>query len=281
MTRTATSPRRRPWFGAIPRRRQGRADRATNALRRHRRLLDLQVRRQRSPHLRGARPQRHRHRPRHQHCQRVGREHATPASVTRRLPRAEQPARHLGHRNQRHDRVERRHRQPRCRRLRPVPRLQPDGPDPADHRLPISGLSCGTAYQVGVDAYDAAGNTSPQATIVGHHDAPAPTASRPPHPATSPPPPAPPPASPSPGRPPPTTSASPATASTTAADLVNTTTGTTGIVSGLTCGTNYTLSVDAFDASGNSSPKTTIMVSTLPCTDTTPPTQPTNLRLVH
>ena len=62
------------------------------------------------------------------------------------------------------------------------------------------------------------------------------------------------------------------------ADLVDTTAGTTGIVSGLTCGTNYTLAVDAFDATGNSSPKTTIMVSTLPCTDTTPPTQPTNLR---
>ena len=55
------------------------------------------------------------------------------------------------------------------------------------------------------------------------------------------------------------------------ADLVDTTAGTTGIVSGLTCGTNYTLAVDAFDATGNSSPKTTIMVSTLPCTDTTPP----------
>ena len=55
-------------------------------------------------------------------------------------------------------------------------------------------------------------------------------------------------------------------------ELVNTTAGTTGIVSGLTCGTNYTLAVDAFDASGNSSAKTTIMVSTLPCTDTTPPT---------
>ena len=62
------------------------------------------------------------------------------------------------------------------------------------------------------------------------------------------------------------------------ADLVDTTAGTTGIVSGLTCGTNYTLAVDAFDATGNSSPKTTVMVSTLPCTDTTPPTQPTNLR---
>ena len=53
------------------------------------------------------------------------------------------------------------------------------------------------------------------------------------------------------------------------ANLIDTTAGTTGIISGLTCGTNYTLAVDAFDASGNSSPKTTIMVSTLPCTDTT------------
>ena len=56
------------------------------------------------------------------------------------------------------------------------------------------------------------------------------------------------------------------------ANLVNTTAGTTGIVSGLTCGTNYTLAVDAFDATGNSSPKTTMMVSTLPCADTTAPT---------
>ena len=39
------------------------------------------------------------------------------------------------------------------------------------------------------------------------------------------------------------------------ADLVDTTAGTTGIVSGLTCGTNYTLAVDAFDATGNSSPR--------------------------
>ena len=62
------------------------------------------------------------------------------------------------------------------------------------------------------------------------------------------------------------------------ANLIDTTAGTTGIISNLTCGTNYTLSVDAFDANGNSSPKTTIMVSTLPCTDTTAPTQPTNLR---
>ena len=35
-----------------------------------------------------------------------------------------------------------------------------------------------------------------------------------------------------------------------AGELVNTTAGTTGIVSGLVCGTNYTLAVDAFDATG-------------------------------
>ena len=55
-------------------------------------------------------------------------------------------------------------------------------------------------------------------------------------------------------------------------ELVDTTAGTTGIVSGLTCDTNYTLAVDAFDASGNSSAKTAVMVSTLPCPDTTAPT---------
>ena len=144
----------------------------------------------------------------------------------------------------------------------------------------INGLTCGTAYSVGVRALDTAGNTSPQANDVGHHVRLRrhPAAHRAeqrhrldthhhqhrPHLG---------------GRRP-TTSASPATASTTAAELVNTTAGTTGIVSGLTCGTNYTLAVDAFDATGNSSPKTTVMVSTLPCADTTPPTvtmtSPTN-----
>ncbi len=142
---------------------------------------------------------------------------------------------------------------------------------------PINGLSCGTAYSVGVRALDAAGNTSPQATISVTTSACADT-----QPPTAP------------------TNVTASTRTTTSialtwapatdnvgvagygvyngADLVDTTAGTTGIVSGLTCGTNYTLAVDAFDATGNSSPKTAIMVSTLPCTDTTPPTQPTNLR---
>ena len=143
----------------------------------------------------------------------------------------------------------------------------------------INGLTCGTAYSVGVRALDQAGNTSQQATMSATTAACADTQ--------------------------PPTAPSNVTASTrtttsialtwtaatdnlgiagygiyNAGELVNTTTGTTGIVSGLSCATNYTLAVDAFDPSGNSSPKTTIMVSTLPCADTAAPsvtlTAPTN-----
>ncbi len=135
----------------------------------------------------------------------------------------------------------------------------------------INGLTCGTAYSVGVRALDKAGNTSPQATMSATTSA-------------------------CPDNQPPTApgNVTASTRTTTSialtwaaatdnigvagygiyngADLVQTTAGTTGIVSGLTCNTNYTLAVDAFDGSGNSSPKTIIMVSTLPCPDTTPPT---------
>ena len=141
----------------------------------------------------------------------------------------------------------------------------------------FNGLTCGTGYPVGVDAFDAAGNSSPPANMTVTTSPCADT-----QPPTAP------------------TNVTASTRTTTSialtwapatdnvgvagygvyngADLVDTTAGTTGIVSGLTCGTNYTLAVDAFDATGNSSPKTAIMVSTLPCTDTTPPSQPTNLR---
>jgi chitodextrinase len=143
----------------------------------------------------------------------------------------------------------------------------------------INSLTCGTAYSVGVRALDAAGNTSSQATMSATTSACADT-----QPPTAP------------------TNVTASTRTTTSialtwapstdnigvagygiyngADLVQTTTGTAGIVSGLTCNTNYTLAVDAFDPSGNSSTKTTVMLATLPCADTTPPTQPTNLRLV-
>ena len=52
---------------------------------------------------------------------------------------------------------------------------------------------------------------------------------------------------------------------------------TTGIFSGLTCNTNYTLAVDALDAAANRSQKTTVLVSTTACADTTPPSSPTGL----
>ena len=137
-----------------------------------------------------------------------------------------------------------------------------------------SGLSCGTGYQVGVDAYDAAGNRSARVDIAVTTspcaDDQAPTA-------------------------PANVTASSRTTTSIAltwapatdnigvagygvyngADLVSTTAGTTGIVGGLVCGTNYTLAVDAFDGSGNSSPKSTVMVATLDCpapVDTTAPT---------
>ena len=48
--------------------------------------------------------------------------------------------------------------------------------------------------------------------------------------------------------------------------------------SGLTCGTTYTLQVDAYDAAGNRSAKAGLTVPTSACTtDTTPPSIPTNL----
>jgi len=56
-----------------------------------------------------------------------------------------------------------------------------------------------------------------------------------------------------------------------------TTTSTTAIFSGLTCNTNYTLAVDAYDSAGNRSTKGIVMVATTSCPDTTPPSAPTNL----
>jgi len=55
-------------------------------------------------------------------------------------------------------------------------------------------------------------------------------------------------------------------------------TGGTGFtVTGLTCGTDYSLGVDAYDGSGNRSSISTVRIGTLACGDTTPPTAPANL----
>jgi chitodextrinase len=58
---------------------------------------------------------------------------------------------------------------------------------------------------------------------------------------------------------------------------VDTSSSTSGIFSGLTCNTSYTLAVDAYDAAGNRSAQTVVMVSTTACPDTSAPSSPTGL----
>jgi chitodextrinase len=135
----------------------------------------------------------------------------------------------------------------------------------------VSGLQCGTAYTLEVDAFDAATNRSPRASITASTaacpDTQAPTA--------------------------PTNVVASSRTTTSIAltwapsnDAVGVTgyglyragqpagtaTSTTGIFSGLECNTAYTLSVDAYDAAGNHSAKTTVMVSTTACPPPPPPT---------
>ena len=63
---------------------------------------------------------------------------------------------------------------------------------------------------------------------------------------------------------------------------VGSTASTTYTVSGLACGSSYSFAVDAYDAAGNHSAKTTVTGATAPCpaptpTDRTAPSQPTGL----
>jgi chitodextrinase len=57
-----------------------------------------------------------------------------------------------------------------------------------------------------------------------------------------------------------------------------TTTGTSFTVSGLTCGTTHTFTVDAYDAAGNRSAQAQVTGQTAACTDTQPPSVPPNQR---
>jgi chitodextrinase len=140
----------------------------------------------------------------------------------------------------------------------------------------FSGLTCNTNYTLSVDAYDAAGNRSPHASVTASTSACADTQS-------------------------PTLPANLTATSRTTTSIalswsassdnvgvtgyglyqggaqVGTTTGTTGIFPGLTCNTNYTLAVDAYDAAGNRSAKAIVMVATTACPDTTAPSTPTGL----
>jgi beta-glucanase (GH16 family) len=56
---------------------------------------------------------------------------------------------------------------------------------------------------------------------------------------------------------------------------VGTTTATSYTFANLSCGTSYTLAVDAYDAAGNRSQSAAVLASTSPCPDTSPPTIPT------
>jgi chitodextrinase len=142
----------------------------------------------------------------------------------------------------------------------------------------ISGLSCGVTHQIAVDAVDAKGNRSGKVSISGSTaacpDTTAPTS--PQFPIAS-------------G----TTISSITVTWLSSWDSVGVTgygvyRGTTRLATvvepglsytftGLVCGTGYSLSVDAFDAAGNVSPKSTISASTSACADTTKPTAPSGL----
>ena len=146
-----------------------------------------------------------------------------------------------------------------------------------------SGLACGTSYSLGVDASDAAGNRSAQSTITG-----ATAACAPPPPDTT-----------APTTPPNftvvgTTATSISVAWSSSLDNVavtgyglyknavstGSTAGLSSTFAGLTCGTSYTLAVDAFDAAGNRSAKSTATASTGSCADTHGPDGPWQLRHV-
>jgi len=138
----------------------------------------------------------------------------------------------------------------------------------------FSGLTCGTPYTLGADAYDAAGNRSQKATITASTSACAGDTT-----------------------PPSTPTNLSASAATTTSITVNwtastdnvgiaaytiyngsnvagTTSGTSFTVSGLTCGTGYTIGVDATDGAGNRSGKAQVTASTSACSTPPPPPPP-------
>ena len=141
----------------------------------------------------------------------------------------------------------------------------------------ISSLACGTTYTVGVDAYDSAGNHSVQtSTTMATSACPGDTT---------------PPSTPTNLHQNGSTATSLTVSWTASTDNVGVTgygaykngtlagspTTTSYTFNGLTCGTSYTLAVDAADAAGNRSAQTSTTLSTNACPDTTPPTTPTGL----
>ncbi|HEY1369605.1 MAG TPA: choice-of-anchor Q domain-containing protein, partial [Gaiellaceae bacterium] len=128
----------------------------------------------------------------------------------------------------------------------------------------FTGLKCATSYTLAVDAYDAAGNRSGKATVTASTSACSDTQA---------------PSAPT-GLTAGTATATSIPVSWTAStdnvgvtgygrylnnSLVINTTGTSYTFTGLTCGTSYTLAVDAYDAVGNRSAKTQISAATSAC----------------
>ena len=141
----------------------------------------------------------------------------------------------------------------------------------------ISSLACGTTYTIGVDAYDSAGNHSAQtSTTMATSACPGDTT---------------PPSTPTNLHQSGSTATSVTVSWTASTDNVGVTgygayvngtlagspTTTSYTFNGLTCGTSYTLAVDASDAAGNRSAQTSTTLSTNACPDTTPPSTPTGL----
>ena len=142
--------------------------------------------------------------------------------------------------------------------------------------MTVSGLTCGTGYTIEVEAYDAAGNRSSRASAVASTSACADTQppSAPTNVVTT-------------NR----TSTSIALSWNPSSDNVGvsgyglyrggasagTSSTPNAVFTGLACNTNYTLAVDAYDAAGNRSTQTAVMVSTTACADTAPPSAPTGL----
>jgi chitodextrinase len=143
----------------------------------------------------------------------------------------------------------------------------------------LAGLGCGSAYDVGVEAVDGAGNRSARGAA-RVQTASCPTPQPPPPPADT---------------TPPTSPGSLAVTETTTTTLsftwrassddvgvkgyglyrdgtlVSTTSQLSAAVAALTCGTSYVLSVDAFDDAGNRSARTELRASTAQCPQPPPP----------
>jgi chitodextrinase len=136
----------------------------------------------------------------------------------------------------------------------------------------LTGLSCGTSYTLGIDAFDPAGNTSGQATVIASTGSCNGQLGQPP----------------SDDQPPTTPSGLNVSGASASAiwlgwnastdnvgvggyDLfqnnarVGSTAGTSYTFAGLTCGTSYTLGVDAYDAAGNVSSRASITAATSAC----------------